>query len=107
MGVMVIPDDPADAGRPSLATLVWVVPLDGPQRGETFQLSKGSAIIGSGEGAHIRLQHDRTVKPEHLRIVIGLGYYFIVDAKTGGQHVDLHDNDVFMVGNTSMGFKSV
>jgi hypothetical protein len=104
---MLTRSDPADVNGPSLATLAWVVPLDGPQRGETFQLSEGWAIIGSGEGAHIRLQHDESVKPEHYRIVIEPGHYFIVDARTCDHRAELHDNDVFIVGNTSIGFKSL
>jgi hypothetical protein len=103
LGMLALPDE----GGPSLATLAWVVPLNGPQRGETFQLSEGWAIIGSGEGAHIRLQHDESVKPEHCRIVIKPRYYFIVDARTDDHRVELHDNDVFRVGKTSMGFKSL
>lgn len=110
----VMPDD----GGESVVHLGWLVPLGGPQRGQVFRLGDGTTIIGSGVAAHVRLEDDPEIQPEHCRIVatrdrawvLTGGGFQLVGAQVGGRPMDryqLCDGDVFVVGKTSVVFKAL
>src|SRR5512140_2637321 len=77
-------DAPAPASGPVCLTVV-----KGPDLGLRFELSRGTAIVGSGSGADLKLS-DPTVSRQHLRLEL---------ARDGIRAVDLGSrNGTFLAG---------
>ena len=99
----------------NLPVVAWVVVLNGAQRGEDFRLLEGKNTMGSAAASTITLS-DPAVSAEHASINYKDGRFVITDLdSTNGTfmnddseplaRVDLRDNDVIRVGETSLKFK--
>jgi transcriptional regulator with PAS, ATPase and Fis domain len=77
-----------DDARPTLRVrAVHVAVLDGPSKGATARIDRPLFIIGSGEGADLRI-HDDTVSREHLRVSLREGGVHLRDeGSTNGTYV--------------------
>lgn len=122
-----IPDAPLLPPRPRVTVLGqfhvghdgppvvgWLVPLEGPRRGETLLLRDGESIVGSDEAAALRIDGEG-IAPLHCRIHKSPVGFMLVDAGSpGGTHVggrridrfDLVDGDVIAIGDTRLRFKT-
>jgi hypothetical protein len=92
----------------------WLVPLDGPETGELFQL-KGRCVIGTSSDCDVVVS-DPSVSGRHAEFSGGTGGYRISDlGSTNGTFVndkrvtssDLVDGDSLRLGRTSFKFKSI
>lgn len=92
----------------------WLVPLDGPQTGELFQL-KGRAVVGTAADCDVVLK-DPSISSRHAEFIGSSGGYRINDlGSTNGTFVndkrisshDLIDNDNVRLGRTNFKFKSM
>jgi hypothetical protein len=93
----------------------WVVILNGAQKGEDFRLHEGKNTVGKATGSDITL-HDPAVSAMHASISYKDGKFVITDLdSTNGTfinndsdplaRVELRDNDIIRVGETSLKFK--
>ncbi|MDW8281269.1 MAG: FHA domain-containing protein, partial [Myxococcales bacterium] len=92
----------------------WLVPLEGPQIGELFQI-RGKSIIGSAQGCDIRIM-DASISGRHAEIrVDGQNRFRITDlGSRNGTYVndkriestDLVDGDNIRLGRTTFRFKT-
>jgi hypothetical protein len=96
------------------ATLGWLVPLEGPQVGELFQL-KGKAVVGTATDCDVVLK-DVSISGRHAEFVAqGRGFKVTDLGSTNGTFVndkrvtqsDLVDNDNVRLGKTNFKFKSI
>ncbi len=92
----------------------WLVPLEGPQTGELFQLG-ARAIVGTAPDCNIVLR-DPSISGRHAEIAMaGRGYRITDLGSTNGTYVndkrvtseDLIDNDSVRLGRTNFKFKSM
>lgn len=92
----------------------WLVPLEGPQTGELFQLGSRS-IVGTAPDCNIVLR-DPSISGRHAEITLaGRGYRINDLGSTNGTFVndkrvtseDLIDNDSVRLGRTNFKFKSM
>jgi hypothetical protein len=100
-----------DEGPPVVG---WLVPLDGPPRGQTFRLSPPVSIIGRGSGADVPVE-GTAVHEGHCRIVFHRRGFLLV---VGDSDVIAYrnrrvtgtlafvDGDVIDVGGTRLVFKT-
>jgi len=93
----------------------WLVPLDGPQTGELFQLSAGRTFVGTSPDCDIVLR-DPSINGRHAEISSTRRGFRIHDlGSTNGTYVndkrisgeDLIDNDSVRMGRTNFKFKSM
>ena len=105
--------DSGGAG-PGMQLLGWLVPVQGPQRGELFTLSPAS-VIGKDPGCTIVLQ-DGYMSSKHAEIKAEGGIWVLKDlGSTNGTYVndkrvdkqELVDNDMIMFGKCLVKFKSL
>ena len=93
----------------------WLVALDGAQKGEDFRLREGKNSLGSAEGSEITLR-DQAISSKHASISYRDGKFMITDLdSTNGTfvngdtepvaRVELKDNDLIRVGETTLKFK--
>jgi hypothetical protein len=94
--------------------LGWIVPLQGPQRGELFTLSPATTI-GTAPDCHVVL-HDKFMSSKHAEIKAEGGVWVLKDlGSTNGTYVndkrvdkhELVDNDFVKFGNQLVKFKSL
>jgi pSer/pThr/pTyr-binding forkhead associated (FHA) protein len=107
--------DPATAGSGPVGSAVgWLVPLDGPQTGELFQI-KGKCVIGKAPDCDVVL-NDPSISGRHVEVICGRGGARLTDlGSTNGTYVndkrvsnaDLVDNDTVRLGRTNFKFKSM
>ena len=111
-----------DGGKTVLLTTLkrspvvgWLVVLNGAQKGEDFRLREGKNSLGSARDAEVSL-HDPAVSQIHASInykdakflltdLDSTNGTFVNDANEGISRVELHDNDVIRVGETTLKFK--
>lgn len=103
------------SGSPgSMQMLGWLVPLQGPQRGELFSLQP-KTVIGSGKEATVVLT-DKYLSSTHAEIIAENGMWVLRDGgSTNGtwvnnRRVDRHelvDNDFIKFGSVMVKFKSL
>jgi len=93
----------------------WLVPLDGPQIGELFQLRAGRTFVGTSPDCDIVLR-DPSISGRHAEISITRRGFRINDlGSANGTYVndkrvsseDLIDNDSVRLGRTNFKFKSM
>jgi FHA domain len=105
--------DSGGAG-PGMQLLGWLVPVQGPQRGELFTLSPAS-VIGKDPSCTIVLQ-DGYMSSRHAEIKAEGGIWVLKDmGSTNGTYVndkrvdkqELVDNDMIMFGKCLVKFKSL
>jgi hypothetical protein len=101
-------------GAPGSGAGGWLVPLEGPQTGELFQL-KGRAVVGTAADCDVVLK-DPSISSRHAEFIGSSGGYRINDlGSTNGTFVndkrisshDLIDNDNVRLGRTNFKFKSM
>ncbi|HTJ46931.1 MAG TPA: FHA domain-containing protein [Kofleriaceae bacterium] len=94
--------------------LGWIVPMQGPQRGELFTLSPAT-VIGKDPSCNIVLQ-DSFMSSKHAEIKAEAGIWVLKDmGSTNGTFVndkrvdkqELVDNDMIMFGKCLVKFKSL
>ncbi len=93
----------------------WIVPLEGPQQGQLFELGEGVTVIGSSKTADVRLKGER-IAQDHCRIIQSIyGFELARSGSVEHTYIDghpvfrrtLNDGDVFVVGKTRVVFKCV
>jgi len=93
----------------------WLVVLNGSQKGDDFRLREGRNGLGTAPDAEVRLS-DPTVSQKHASIHYKEGKFLLTDLdSTNGtfvneatdtvSRVELRDNDIVRVGETSLKFK--
>ncbi len=101
-------------GPGSVQLLGWIVPLQGPQRGELFTLQPTTSI-GTDPKSTIVL-HDKFMSTKHAEIKAENGLWILRDAgSTNGTYVnnrrvdrhELVDNDFIKFGSALLKFKSL
>jgi hypothetical protein len=107
--------DAAAAGNTPIGSAVgWLVPLDGPQTGELFQL-KGRCVVGKAPDCDVHL-NDPSISGRHAEFIAGRTGFRVNDlGSTNGTYVndkritnaDLVDNDTVRLGRTNFKFKSM
>jgi hypothetical protein len=104
----------ATGGPSNMQLLGWIVPLQGPQRGELFQLSPVSSI-GTDPKSTIVL-NDKFMSSKHAEIKAENGVWILRDSgSTNGTYVnnrrvdrhELVDNDFIKFGSALLKFKSL
>lgn len=104
----------ATGGPSGVQLLGWIVPLQGPQRGELFTLSPNSTI-GTDPKCTVCL-NDKFMSSKHAEIKAENGIWVLRDAgSTNGTYVnnrridkhELVDNDFIKFGNAMVKFKSL
>jgi len=94
--------------------LGWLVPLQGPQRGELFTLSPAT-VVGTDPACTVVL-HDKFMSSRHAEIKAEGGVWVLKDlGSTNGTYVndkrvekhELVDNDFVKFGNALVKFKSL
>jgi hypothetical protein len=103
------------AGRPDQAQLIgWLVPLQGPSRGQLYTLSPATSI-GNDPGCTICLE-DRFMSGKHAEIKVENGVWVLKDlGSTNGTYVnnkrvdkhELVDNDFVKFGASMIKFKCI
>jgi len=92
----------------------WLVPLDGPQTGELFQL-KGRAIVGTAPDCDVVMK-EASISGRHAEFTAAPGGFRVNDlGSTNGTYVndkrvsstDLIDNDNVRLGRVNFKFKSM
>ena len=105
--------DAAGSGAP-MQLLGWVVPVQGPQRGELYTLAPVSSV-GTDPGCHIVLS-DQYMSSVHAEIKAEGGVWMVRDlGSTNGTYVndkrvdqqELIDNDFVKFGQSLVKFKSL
>jgi hypothetical protein len=107
--------DAAAGGTTPIGSAVgWLVPLDGPQTGELFQL-KGRCVVGKAPDCDVCL-NDPSISGRHAEFIAGRAGFRVNDlGSTNGTYVndkkitsaDLVDNDSVRLGRTNFKFKSM
>ena len=107
--------DAAAGGTTPVGSAVgWLVPLDGPQTGELFQL-KGRCVVGKAPDCDVCL-NDPSISGRHAEFIAGRTGFRVNDlGSTNGTYVndkkitsaDLVDNDSVRLGRTNFKFKSM
>jgi hypothetical protein len=107
--------DAAAAGTTPIGSAVgWLVPLDGPQSGELFQL-RGRAIVGTAADCDVVLR-EPSISGRHAEFMSASGGFRVNDlGSTNGTYVndkrvttsDLIDNDNVRLGRVNFKFKSM
>jgi hypothetical protein len=107
--------DAAAGGTTPIGSAVgWLVPLDGPQTGELFQL-KGRCVVGKAPDCDVVL-NDPSISGKHAEFIAGRTGFRVNDlGSTNGTYVndkkitnaDLVDNDNVRLGRTNFKFKSM
>ena len=102
-------------GNPgSMQLLGWIVPLQGPQRGELFTLTPAS-VVGTEPTCTVCLD-DKFMSQKHAEIKAEGGVWVLRDlGSTNGTYVnnrrvdkhELVDNDFIKFGNAMVKFKSL
>ena len=104
----------ASGGPGQMQLLGWIVPLQGPQRGELFTLSPNSSI-GTDPGCTVCL-NDKFMSSKHAEIKAEAGVWILRDGgSTNGTYVnnrrvdkhELVDNDFIKFGSAMVKFKSL
>jgi len=104
----------AQGGPGSMQLLGWIVPLQGPQRGELFTLSP-TTTIGTDPKCTVVLQ-DKFMSSKHAEIKAENGMWVLRDTgSTNGTYVnnkrvdrhELIDNDFIKFGSAMLKFKSL
>ncbi len=104
----------AQGGPGSMQLLGWIVPLQGPQRGELMTLSP-TTIIGTDPKSTLVL-NDKFMSAKHAEIKAENGMWILRDAgSTNGTYVnnkridrhELVDNDFIKFGSALIKFKSL
>jgi pSer/pThr/pTyr-binding forkhead associated (FHA) protein len=94
--------------------LGWLVPIDGPQRGELYTLAPQS-VIGTEPTCHVVLS-DQYMSTKHAEIKAENGLWVLCDlGSTNGTYVndqrvsqrELVDNDFIRFGQSVVKFKSL
>jgi pSer/pThr/pTyr-binding forkhead associated (FHA) protein len=107
-------DTGAAAAGPISSNVGWLVPLDGPQVGELFQL-KGRCTVGKAADCDVVL-NDPSISSRHAEFLAGRAGFRVNDlGSTNGTYVndkrvtsqDLVDNDNVRLGRTNFKFKSM
>jgi len=102
------------SGMAGVQLLGWLVPLQGPQKGELFTLSPVT-IIGTTPDCNIML-HDKFMSSKHAEIKAENGMWILRDSgSTNGTYVnnrrvdrhELVDNDFIKFGSAMCKFKSL
>lgn len=103
-----------DTGGGSMQLLGWLVPVQGPQKGELYTLSPTSSI-GTDPTSTVVL-HDGYMSAHHAEIKAEAGVWVLKDlGSTNGTYVndnridrhELVDNDFIKFGNSLVKFKSL
>ena len=106
-------DAPA-GGVAAGAGVGWLVPLDGPQSGELFQL-RGRAIVGTAADCDV-VMREPSISGRHAEFMSTSGGFRVNDlGSTNGTYVndkrvttsDLIDNDNVRLGRVNFKFKSM
>ena len=114
MRTMAIDAASAAQSAPVSSAVGWLVPMDGPQMGELFQLN-GRCIVGKAPDCDVVL-NDPSVSGRHAEFIVGRGGGRVNDlGSTNGTYVndkkvtshDLVDNDNVRLGRTNFKFKSM
>jgi len=104
----------AQGGPGSMQLLGWLVPLQGPQKGELFTLSPNT-IIGTDPKSTVVL-NDKFMSSKHAEIKAENGMWVLRDSgSTNGTYVnnkrvdrhELVDNDFVKFGSAMLKFKSL
>jgi len=104
----------AQGGPGSMQLLGWIIPLQGPQKGELFTLQPVT-IIGTDPKCNIVLQ-DKFMSSKHAEIKAENGMWVLRDSgSTNGTYVnnkridrhELVDNDFVKFGSAMLKFKSL
>jgi hypothetical protein len=104
----------ATGGPSSMQLLGWIVPLQGPQRGELFTLQP-TTLIGTDPKSTIVL-NDKFMSSKHAEIKAENGIWVLRDSgSTNGTYVnnrridrhELVDNDFIKFGSAMLKFKSL
>jgi len=113
MGMIFIPAYRTGDGYPMVG---WLVPLEGPQRGQTFKLMMDtSTTIGRDAAAAVQIEDER-VEDLHCRIEsMPTGFVLHDGGSKAGTYInerridrhELVDNDVITIGRTPIKFKSI
>ncbi len=93
----------------------WVVVMDGAQKGEDFRLREGKNALGSADGLEVTLR-DQSVSSKHASISYRDGKFVITDLDSMNgtflnqdsepvARLELKDNDLIRVGETTLKFK--
>lgn len=107
------PTRPLVRGQPAMA---WLAVTRGPWQGRQFGLDRGRNTVGRDATRCDIALDDEAVSGEHARINFERGQFVIYDlASTNGTFVNnrriqrqaLIDNDVILMGNTTLVFKQV
>ncbi len=107
-------DAAAGGTTPFGSAVGWLVPLDGPQTGELFQL-KGRCVVGKAPDCDVVL-NDPSISGRHAEFIAGRTGFRVNDlGSTNGTYVndkkitsaDLVDNDSVRLGRTNFKFKSM
>ena len=107
-------DAAAGGSTPIGSAVGWLVPLDGPQTGELFQL-KGRCVVGKAPDCDVVL-NDPSISSRHAEFIAGRTGFRVNDlGSTNGTYVndkkisnhDLVDNDSVRLGRTNFKFKSM
>jgi FHA domain len=101
------------SGTAGIQLLGWLVPLQGPQKGELFTLQIAN-VIGTTPDCNICL-HDKFMSSKHAEIKAENGMWVLRDAgSTNGTYVnrrvdrhELVDNDFIKFGSAMVKFKSL
>jgi hypothetical protein len=106
--------DAGAAGASTGSGVGWLVPLDGPQSGELFQL-KGRAIVGTAPDCDVVMK-EQSISGRHAEFTAtGQGFRVNDLGSTNGTYVndkrvttsDLIDNDNVRLGRINFKFKSM
>lgn len=104
----------ASGGPGSMQLLGWIIPLQGPQKGELFTLQP-TTTIGTDPKCNIVLQ-DKFMSSKHAEIKAENGIWVLKDSgSTNGTYVnnkrierhELVDNDFVKFGSAMLKFKSL
>lgn len=107
-------DAPSGGGAVSSSGIAWLVPLDGPQTGELFQL-KGRAVVGTAPDCDAVMK-DASISGRHAEFsASGSGFRVNDLGSTNGTYIndkrvttsDLIDGDNVKLGRVNFKFKTV
>ena len=107
-------DAAGGGGAVAGASVGWLVPLEGPQTGELFQL-KGRAVVGTAPDCDVVMK-EPSISGRHAEFTATGGGFRINDlGSTNGTFVndkrvttsDLIDNDNVRLGRINFKFKSM